>query len=285
MSSSISLGRYTPYTTSIHKADPRLKIILMIVFFAGVFLNYGSTQQNFVMYGLFFLLFLTIMIIGKVSFLSVLKSLKALWIMMIILLVINSLLTTTGEVAFTIGSLNVYWDGIIRTLYIIIRLLLIIMVTTILTATTKPMELTFGLEWLLSPLKVIHVPVHIIAMTLSLALRFIPTLAEEANKIMRAQASRGVDFKEGKLKDKFKAVTSLIIPLFVTSILRSGELADAMEARGYNPLGTRTRYRKRKWNLKDTIGIIAIAAFLTGLILLCVYQPDFIELIKGAFFS
>ncbi len=283
MASSISLGRYTPYKTVIHRLDPRIKIILMIVFFVSVFLSYGSVQQNFVMYGLFFLLFLTIMLIGKVSFLSVLKSLKALWIMMIVLLIINSLLTTTGTEAFRIGSLIVYWDGIIKTMYIIVRLMLIIMVTTILTATTKPMELTFALEWLLAPLKLIKVPVHIIAMTLSLALRFIPTLAEEANKIMRAQASRGVDFKEGKLKDKFKSITALIIPLFVTSILRSGELADAMEARGYNPMGKRTKYRKRKWDLNDTFMIIATSIFLTGMILLAVYQPDFIELIKGCF--
>ena len=202
---------------------------------------------------------------------------------MIILLIINSLLTGSGDVAFQIGSVNVYWDGIIKTCYIIIRLLLIIMVTTILTATTKPMELTFALEWLLSPLKVVKVPVHIIAMTLSLALRFIPTLAEEANKIMRAQASRGVDFKEGKLKDKFKAITSLIIPLFVTSILRSGELADAMEARGYNPLGKRTKYRKRKWDAANTVSLILTAGFLAGMIVLSIYQPDFIELIKGLF--
>lgn len=283
MASTISLGRYSPYKTPIHKADPRIKIILMIVFFVAVFLNYGSTQQNFVMYGIFFLLFLTIMIVGKVSFISVLKSLKALWIMMLILLVINALLTTSGEIAFHIGTLAVYWDGIIKTGYIIIRLLLIIMVTSILTSTTKPMELTFGLEWLMAPLKLIKVPVHIIAMTLSLALRFIPTLAEEANKIMRAQASRGVDFKEGKLKDKFKSITSLIIPLFVTSILRSGELADAMEARGYNPLGKRTKYRRRMWNWVDTLMIVITCLFLTGMILLAVYQPDFILLIKGLF--
>lgn len=281
MGSSISLGRYSPYQTLIHKTDPRIKIILMIVFFVAVFLNYGSTQQNFVMYGLFFLLFLIIMIIGKVSFISVLKSLKALWIMMLILLVINAFLTTSGEIAFYIGTLTVYWDGIIKTGYIIIRLLLIIMITSILTSTTKPMELTFGLEWLMAPLKIIKVPVHIIAMTLSLALRFIPTLAEEANKIMRAQASRGVDFKEGKLKDKFKSITSLIIPLFVTSILRSGELADAMEARGYNPLGKRTKYRRRMWNWVDTVMTIVTCLFLAGMIILAVYQPDFILLIKG----
>jgi energy-coupling factor transport system permease protein len=283
MASSLSLGRYVPSSTSLHRLDPRVKIIALIVFFVAVFLDYGSTQQNFVMYGIFFLLFLIIMIIGKVSFLSVLNSLKGLWLMMLLLLIINSLLTNEGDVAFSIGTKAIYWSGIIKTGYIIVRLMLMIMITTILTTTTKPMELTFGLEWLLTPLKYIKVPIHIIAMTLSLALRFIPTLAEEANKIMRAQASRGVDFKEGKIKEKFKAITSLVIPLFVSSFMRAGDLADAMEARGYDPLSERTKYRKRNWNLQDTLMVILLNVFLAGLIYLAVVKPDFIELIKAAF--
>ena len=158
---------------------------------------------------------------GKISFISIFKSLKALWLMIIFLLIINIFTTRSGTPAFTMWDFVVYWEGIIRTLYIIVRLMLMIMLTTILTASTKPLELTFALEWILSPFKLVKLPVHIIAMTLSLTLRFIPTLIEEANKIMRAQASRGVDFKEGKLKEKFRAIISLIIPLFVSCFIRS----------------------------------------------------------------
>jgi energy-coupling factor transport system permease protein len=277
------LGKYLPLNTLMHRLDPRIKIIGLIIAFVAVFLQYGSTQQNFLMYGIFFVAFLAMMLIGKVSFLSVFRSLKAIWLMMIFLLLINVLVASTGSIAFYIGSFAVYWDGIIKTAYIIIRLLLMIMITTILTATTKPLELTFGLEWLMAPLSLIKVPVHMIAMTLSLSLRFIPTLMEETDKIMRAQASRGVDFKEGKLKEKFSAVISLVIPLFVSCLIKAGDLADAMESRGYDPKAQRTRYRERKWNFIDTVDIVFISFFLAGIICLAVFQPDFIALFEGVF--
>jgi energy-coupling factor transport system permease protein len=262
--------------------DPRIKLVGLIVALVSVFLDYGTARQNYVMYGIFFVLFVLIMLIGKVSFLAVLRSLKGLWIMMILLFIVNALVTKTGGVAFSLWGYDVYWDGIIKWGYVLIRLLLMIMLTTILTGTTKPLGLTYALEWLLAPLNLVKIPVHMIAMTLSLSLRFIPTLEEEADKIMRAQASRGVDFKEGKFKDKFKAIISLVIPLFVSSLLRSGDLADAMEARGYDPLAKRTRYRKRSWDWADTFALLFLALFLTGVILLAVYRPDFISLLQGA---
>lgn len=278
-----ALGKYLPRNTPIHRMDARIKILALIVFLVAIFLSYGSDRQNYIMYGIFFLLFLIMMGVGKVPFLQVFRSLKAMWMMMIVLLIINVLVTRTGGVAFTIGSFNVYWDGLIRWGYVIVRLLLMIMITTTLTATTKPMEMTYALEWLLAPLNLIKIPVHMIAMTLSLALRFIPTLSEEAEQIIRAQASRGVDFHEGKLKEKMKAIISLIIPLFVSSLMRSGELADALEARGYDPLAKRTRYRKRKWDAADTIDVLCLAVFLTAMILEAVYKVDFIDFFSGVF--
>ncbi len=279
----IALGRYIPGDSFLHKMDSRIKIIGLIIFFVAVFLTYGSVAQNFIMYGIFFLTFLIFIKIARLSFSSVLKSLKTLWVMMIFLLIINTFAIKTGDLAFVINGYEVYWDGIVRTCYIIIRLMLMIMLTTLLTSTSKPLDLTFGLEWLLGPLKLLKVPVHIFAMTISLALRFIPTLMEEANKIMRAQSSRGVDFKEGKLKDKFKAIISLIIPLFVSSFLRSGELADAMETRGYDPNGKRTKYRRKYWKSKETFQVIGCFVLLSVFILLAVYQPDFIALVQGLF--
>ncbi|MFA6796233.1 MAG: energy-coupling factor transporter transmembrane component T [Bacilli bacterium] len=279
----IALGRYVPGNSFIHKMDSRIKIIAMIIFFVAVFLTYGSVAQNFIIYGLLFVILFSFIKIAHLSFLSVLKSLKALWVMMLFLLLINTFVIKTGTLAFVINGYEVYWDGIVRTGYIIVRLMLMIMLTTLLTSTSKPLDLTFGLEWLLSPLKLLKVPVHIFAMTISLALRFIPTLMEEANKIMRAQSSRGVDFKEGKLKDKFKAIISLIIPLFVSSFLRSGELADAMETRGYDPNGKRTKYRRKYWKSKETLQTVGCALLLACFILLSVYKPDFVSLIQGWF--
>ena len=130
--------------------------------------------------------------------------------------------------------------------------------TLILTSTTKPMDLTYGLEWLMTPLKVLHFPVHEVAMTISLALRFIPTLLDETDRIMKAQASRGVDFQEGKLSEKIRAIVSLIVPLFISAFQRSDELANAMEARGYDPSKKRTRYRLLKWKTRDTLSMIFI---------------------------
>lgn len=272
----MALGRYVPYNTPMHRMDPRVKILGLITFMVAIFLSFGHTSTNFAVYGVIFILITTMMIVGKVSFLSILRSLKALWFMVLFLFIINIFLTTTGDVAFSIGKVQIYWDGIFNTLYVIMRLLMMIMITTVLTATTKPLELTFGLEWLLNPLKYIKVPVAAVAMTLSLALRFIPTLTEETDRIMMAQASRGVDFRNGKLKEKVRSIVSLIVPLFMSSLTRSGELADAMESRGYDPSRKRTKYRSMKWSLRDTISLILLAVFLGGVITLAVLRFDIV---------
>jgi energy-coupling factor transport system permease protein len=280
----IVLGRYVPISTPIHRIDPRVKLISFIVMLVAVFLNYGTNYQNFIMYGIFFLILLTIVLIGKISLFSILKSVSALWFMMVILLILNAFLVQTGNVLFKIGNFEFYDEGLYRTIYIVIRLVLMVIITSILTSTTKPMELTFALEWLLSFLafcKGMKIAIHIFAMTLSLALRFIPTLADEANRIIQAQASRGVDFKNGRLKDRFKGLVSLIIPLFVSCLSKSSELADAMDARGYNPLGKRTRYNRRKWTIGDTIYTIFSLGFLAGMICLSIYKIEFIDLIRG----
>ena len=176
--------------------------------------------------------------------------------MMLFLLIINCLTVKTGFKLCNIGSFILYSDAVFNTLYIVVRLLLMIMVTTTLTATTKPLDLTLGIESLLSPLKIFHFPYHEIAMMISIALRFIPTIIEETMRIMNSQKSRGVDFDEGKLKEKINAILSLIIPLFTVAFQRAYELADAMEARGYIPDKPRTRYHVLKISFKDIIFII-----------------------------
>lgn len=275
------LGKYQAFDTPIHKIDARIKLIALIIFMVSIFLPYGRSEAymdytNLLVYGIIFLILLFLTILSKTSFLQLFRSLKALWVMVIFLIVINVFLPTKmgGDIAFTVGTRNIYYSTIFNLSYILVRLVLVMMMTNIFTSSTKPMEMTGALEWLLSPLKLIRIPVHKFAMAISLALRFIPTLIEETNRIMKAQASRGVDYKQGKFKEKMKAIISLIIPLFMTAFMTSGELADAMEARGYDPDSKRTRYRTYRWSIRDTISSILVIVFLTGIILLCVYRFD-----------
>ena len=173
--------------------------------------------------------------------------------------------------AFNIGF-DVYWQAIYQAGYIILRLILMMAIMMVLTSTTKPMDLTYGFEWYMTPLKLVKFPVHAVAMTLSIALRFIPTLLEESERIMKAQASRGVDFNRGGLGKRFKAIISLIIPLFVSAIDRSEELSNAMEVRGYDPRAKRTRYRVLRFGWRDLLAFLFVGALFAGIIVLFVFD-------------
>ncbi len=275
----IALGRYVPYNSLIHRLDPRLKIVALIAFMVMIFFKFVSTAMNFLIYGILAIVIYIMMRIAKIKLITLFKSLKPMWLMICFLLIINILIPSTGDVLVEINGFKIYYNAIFNTLYIIIRLVLMLSLTMILTSTTKPLDLTYGLEWLMTPLKLIRFPVHEISMIISLALRFIPTLLEETDRIMKAQSSRGVDFEDGKLKDKIKAIISLIIPLFISSIQRSEELANAMEARGYDPSGKRTRYRKMKWCLRDTLSLGFIVIILGGLITLSITSFDVFALL------
>ncbi len=279
----ITLGKYQAYNTIFHRMDCRIKLIGLIIFMVASFLNYGLTKvngaySNLIVYIVLFVILFIFTLISKTRFLQLFKSLKALWVMLLFLLIIQIFLPSanvSGDVAFNIFNRDIYYSTIINLAYIFLRLILIMMLTNIFTSTTKPMEITSAMEWLLYPLKLVKVPVHKLAMAISLALRFIPTLIEETNRIMKAQASRGVDYKQGKFKEKLKAIIALIIPLFMQAFITSGELADAMEARGYDPNAKRTRYRSNKWTLKDTVSVILLACFLSGMITLAIIKFDY----------
>lgn len=267
---SITLGRYSPYNTFIHRMDPRNKIFCLIVLMVAVFISYSTWEITFMVGG--FIAFFTILIaiISHTSFKQLFGSLKTLWFIIIVLLIINVLIppSKATQVAFNIGSLPVYWDSILQSLKIILRLVLMLTLTMVLTTTTKPLDLTYALEWYMTPLKLIKFPAHEVAMTISIALRFIPTLIEETDRIMKAQSSRGVDFKHGKISSRLKAIVSLIIPLFVSSFQRSEELADSMEARGYDPRAKRTRYYVMKWHFSDCITFVLCGAFMAATIII-----------------
>ena len=276
----ISIGRYVPYDTFIHRLDPRSKIISMILMMVMIFFTFGSTWTNLIMYIILYI----IMLISKVSLRQLFKQLKMMWLMILILFIINIFtikesifiyIPSVGNIdRFTIPGINftIYIASFVNTFYIFVRLALMIGLSLILTSTTKPMDLTYALEWFFKPLKVIHFPVHEVSMMISLALRFIPTLLDETDRIMKAQASRGVDFQDGKLKEKISAIISLIVPLFVSAFQRSDELANAMEARGYDPSKPRSKYRKLIWKMNDTLSCIFILLIFSGILTLSILK-------------
>lgn len=261
----VALGRYLPLNSIVNNMDPRSKILIMLLIMIAVFIPAGVI--GYVILGAFIVLAL---ILSKLSLGYALKSMKPMMFMMCFLLVINVLLIKTGTPLFTLGWFSIYSDAISQTLYIVVRLMLMIIITTILTATTKPLDLTLGIEKLLHPFEKIGVPAHIIAMMISIALRFIPTLIEETQRIMNAQASRGVDLENGSMKEKIMAILALIVPLFVSAFDRADQLANAMEARGYDPQRQRTRYKTLKMHMVDYIGLsLAMIAFLACVVIAC----------------
>ena len=273
--SSMTFGRYTFRDTFVHRLDARNKIFLMILCMVAIFFQFKMWSTALFLSGLYFVALIILMIISKVNFLSLFKSLAGMWLFIIILMAIYIFIPNNNyylPTAFTIGSLQVKWDAFCQSGYIILRLILMISLTMVLTSTTKPMDMTYAFEWYLLPLKPLHFPTHEIAMTLSIALRFIPTLLDETERIMKAQASRGVDFNHGGLFKRFAAVIALIIPLFVSALERSEELANAMIVRGYDPRAKRTRYRLLRFSWRDAIAFSLVGLAFAAVIVLFVFD-------------
>lgn len=256
-----TLGRYLPLDSVVHHLDPRAKIMAMLIILISIFFPSG-----WIGYGILFVCISVMILLAKLSVSFIVKAVKPMLFMLVFLFIVNALVLKTGTVLFTIGGWSLYSDAVFQTLYIAVRLLLMVMVTTCLTATTKPLEMTLGIEDLLKPFSVIGVPSHEIAMLISIALRFIPDLIDETARIIKAQESRGVDMKEGKLSERIMAILSLIVPLFVSAFQRAEDLANAMEARGYAPGEKRTRYKQLKMTLKDWLLIIG-SLFLMGIMI------------------
>ncbi len=247
----MTFGKYIPIDSVIHRLDPRLKMGALLIFLIAIFFFFF-----FLGYGIMAIFVLISAIASNISIKHILKAIKPMLFMMLFLMIFNVFLIHTGEVVFRLGSLKIYSGALLQSAYIFIRLILIITMTTILTSSTKPLDLTLAIENLLNPLKRFGFPAHELAMMISIALRFIPDLLDEAKRIMKAQASRGVDFNEGKLSEKIKAIVSLIIPLFISAFQRAEDLANAMESRNYNPEATRTRYKSLCWRKYDTMTLI-----------------------------
>lgn len=194
-------GKYLPLNSVIHRLDPRLKIGSLLLLLIAVFFDAG-----FIGYALLGIFVMIMAILSKIKISQILKAIKPMLFMMAFLLIFNLLFIQKGNLILSLGFIKIYDEALLQTAYIFIRLILIIVMTTILTATTKPLDLTLGIEHLLSPFKKLGFPTHEVAMMISIALRFIPTLLEETQRIMKAQASRGVEFSEGSLKDKIMSI-------------------------------------------------------------------------------
>ena len=261
----ITLGQYFPGDTPAHRLDPRTKIVLVVLYIVALF-----QAKNLLTYALVAVTFVTCARVSKVGARALLKGLKPVVIIVLFTGFLN-LFFTPGETLFELGFLRLTDQGIYNALRMVVRIMLLIMGTFLLTYTTSPIALTDALERMLNPLKKLHVPVHELAMVMSIALRFIPTLIEETDKIMNAQKARGADFENGSLIDRAKALIPVLVPLFISAFRRADELATAMECRCYQGGEGRTkmkllRYGRNDFRAYGAMGLlVALVLLLAGL--------------------
>ena len=256
----ITLGQYFPGTSVVHRLDPRTKLIMLVVYIVALFMAAG--------WGSYALMAAFLIVCIKISTIppkSIVRGMKPLILILVFTGVLN-LFFTTGEGAPLVDFwiFTIYAEGLERAIFMVIRILLLISGTFLLTYTTSPISLTDGLESLMGPLKLIKVPVHELSMMMCIALRFIPTLIEETDKIMSAQKARGADFETGSLIEKAKALIPILVPLFISAFRRADELATAMECRCYQGGEGRTKMKLLRYTLWDYeafgVGVLLIAA-------------------------
>lgn len=258
----IAFGQYYPADSVFHRLDPRVKIILTILYIVCSFLC-----KNILSYALLLASALLLIVLGRIPFKIVFKGLRAVLFVLAFTAVLNIFWTKGETLLFQWSFISIYAEGLYAAAFIIIRIAALIIGTGIfLTYTTTPITLTNAIEDLLSPLKLLHVPVHSFAMMMTIALRFIPTLSEETEKIMTAQKARGADFTSGGLVARAKALIPVLIPLFVSAFNRAGDLATAMECRCYNGDNGRTRMTVRHLRFWDVIPLVVTVLFGAALI-------------------
>lgn len=255
----ITIGQYYPTGSYVHGLDPRTKILVTFALIAGLFII-----NTFVPYTYIVAFILGVVFISKIPLNFVLKGLKPLRIIIIFTFLIN-IFAGQGEAIWGIGPFSVTREGIYKALFMAIRLILLVVGTSLLTLTTSPISLTDGIEQLLNPLRKIGVPAHELAMMMTIALRFIPTLLEETDKIMKAQMARGADFESGNIISRAKGLVPLLVPLFISAFRRADELAMAMEARCYRGGEGRTKMKELKMGGRDTMAL-TVTVFLLAIL-------------------
>ena len=254
----ITLGQYFPGNSILHRLDPRTKILLTVIYIVALFL-----AKQLAGYGILLLVLAAAIAVSRVKLKVILKGLKPILFIIIITGILN-LFWTPGDILWQWGFLKLTVQGIWAAVFMVLRISMLIICTFLLTYTTSPILLTDGLENLLGPLKKIHVPVHELAMMMSIALRFLPLLIEETDKIMSAQRARGADFESGNLIQRAKALVPLLVPLFISAFRRADELAIAMECRCYHGGEGRTRLRQLKYRRNDAAVILLFLVLTAG---------------------
>ena len=258
----VTLGQYFPGETSVHKLDPRTKLVLVIVYIVALFLAKGAAS-----YALVAACLLAVIGISKIHLKVIVKSLKPL-LLIIVLTALLNLFDGSGEPLVQFWIFKITKQGIENAVFMVLRIALLVAGTFMLTYTTSPIALTDGLESLLGPLKKLGAPVHELAMMMCIALRFIPTLIEETDKIMSAQKARGADFESGNLLSRAKALIPILVPLFISAFRRADELATAMECRCYHGGDGRTKLHELRYVRRDWTAYILGACMLAGVIVL-----------------
>lgn len=253
-------GRYIPGDSLIHRLDARAKLIFVFLFIAVVFI-----ANNWITYGILVLFTFLIIRMSKIRLYFLINGLKPVVFLIIFTFLLHMIFTREGALIFEWKFIKIYEEGLKQGIFISIRFFVLVILTSILTLTTTPISITDALEILLNPLKKWKLPVHELALMMSISLRFIPTLMDETDKIMKAQMARGSDMTSGSMKERMNAIVPLLIPLFVSAFKRAEDLATAMEVRGYKGGEGRTRYRKLEWRKKDTailVVLVLLAAIL-----------------------
>lgn len=257
MIDNIIIGQYVKSDSFIHKLDPRTKIILNILYILGVFFI-----DNIKGYLAYFLIVFFVSFSSKIKIYHLLKALKTISMFIILTSLFNVFFIKEGNIIFNVGFLKIYDKALITSIFISFRVIFLILGSTILTLTTSPTELTDGFESLMKPLRKLKVPVGEISLMISISLRFIPTLLDETNKIIKAQKSRGVDFESGSIVKKIKNIVPILVPLFINSFRRADELAIAMESRCYQGSENRFKFRVLKFTRNDFISFIVFISLI-----------------------
>ncbi len=257
----ITLGQYFPGNSPIHRLDPRTKLLMLILYIVALF-----TAAGWGGYALVFGFLILAVALSKIPVKSIVSGMKPLVMILVFTGILNLLFTEGEQVLVSFWVITITLEGVLRAALMVSRILLLITGTFLLTYTTSPIALTDGLESLLSPLKKLRLPVHELAMMMCIALRFIPTLIEETDKIMSAQKARGADFESGKLMQRIKALVPILVPLFISAFRRADELATAMECRCYQGGEGRTKMKLLRFKLLDVktfaLGIVLLAGVL-----------------------
>nr|WP_296959127.1 energy-coupling factor transporter transmembrane component T [uncultured Mediterraneibacter sp.] len=257
----ITIGQYYPAQSPIHRLDPRVKIVCTLAFLISLFL-----QNSILGYVIAFLFLAGVIHFSKVPFKFIVKGLKPIMILLLFTVVMNLFLTRSGAVLFHYGIFTITEGGLRTCVFMTIRLMFLVAGSSIMTFTTTPNGLTDGIEKLLHPLNKIKVPVHEVAMMMSIALRFIPILLEETDKIMKAQVARGADFESGNIIQRAKSMIPILVPLFVSAFRRANDLAMAMEARCYRGGDGRTKMKPLKYKSQDRVAYLITLVYLIAIV-------------------